>query len=385
MAISASQPFALTQGILFTGEAFVEGHSLLLNKGHVLDLVAGDKVPDSFISIPCPGSILAPGFIDCQVNGGGNVLFNATPDSDSVLAIAAAHRKTGTTRLLPTIITDAPDVTHAAIAAMHEARKRDASVLGIHIEGPHISVEQKGTHALAYIRALTESDLPFYKPVMDECVLVTLAPENASFELIQALAVQGTLVALGHTAAAPEALRQALAAGATGFTHLYSAMGPIASRAPGPAGTALDDQTSWCGMIGDGQHVAPELMRIAMRAKPENKLYFVSDAMAAAGADKPEPFLLNGDMIYPMDGACRHADGRLAGALMTLGEIVSYAIRDLKLAPERALRMASTIPAAFLGVDRTLGKLLPGYKADIVALDHFFRAQKVWRDGKQVV
>ncbi len=374
--------FALTGAILFTGEAFIEGKALLVENGLIADIVPEGRAPSSFDSFACEGGILAPGFIDCQVNGGGNVLFNNERTKEGVLAIAAAHRKTGTTRLLPTVITDTPEVTRGAIAAMRSARKEDSSILGIHIEGPHISREKKGIHREIFIRPLGEEDIKAAAPEKDETILVTLAPENAAPEQIKKLAAQGTIVSLGHTAASPDMVRAALAAGATGFTHLFNAMGPMSAREPGPAGVALDDRESWCSLVADGRHVAPEMIRLAHRAKSEDKLFFVSDALAPAGAEKPEAFLLNGETIYPKNGVCQNAQGCLAGAMMTLGEMVSHAVREMKMEPERVLRMASTIPAAFLKLDMSLGKLLPSYRADIVLLDHFFKAKKVWRDGK---
>ncbi len=376
-------PFALTDAILFTGDVFVEGHALLVDEGHVLDIIPNAKIPPHVSVHSCAGRILAPGFIDCQVNGGGNVLLNNDPTPDSILAIAAAHRKTGTTALLPTIITDAPDVTRKAIEAVRQARAENPAILGIHIEGPHISEENKGIHDGNHIRPLGLSDEILYKPEEDEIVLVTLAPEQATPEQIERLWRGGAIISLGHTAARPEEIRAALAAGATGFTHLYNGMGPIRSREPGPAGVALDDPESWCSLIADGHHVAPELIRLALKAKPENKLFFVSDAMAPAGAEKPEPFFLNGEKISPDGDVCRNAESRIAGAMMTLGEMVSHAIRELKMDPRRALRMASAFPAAFLGLEKKIGFLLPSYRADIVALDHFFKAQEVWQRGRR--
>lgn len=382
MASLTPPSFALTDGILFTGNVFVEGHALIVDNGHVLDIVPNAKVPANVPAQSCKGQILAPGFIDCQVNGGGNVLLNNSQTSDSVLAIAAAHRRKGTTRLLPTVITDKPTVTRAAIEAVREAQTKDASVLGIHIEGPHISEEGKGVHRSSYIRPIDEEDLAAYKAKGDEIILITVAPEQVPPEQIRRLVEQGVIVSIGHTMADVETLRAALTAGARGFTHLYNAMGPMRSREPGPAGVALDDQESWCGLIADGHHVAPEMIRLALRAKPEDKIFFVSDAMAPAGAEKPEPFMLCGEKIFPDDTVCRNSESRIAGAMMTLGDMVPYAIRELKFDPRVALRMASATPAAFLGLEKRFGYLLPKFEADIVAMDMSFRPQKVWRAGE---
>jgi len=369
MASPSSPSFALTDGILFTGDVFVEDHALLVDEGHVLDIVPNDKVPANLEAISCKGRILAPGFIDCQVNGGGGVMVNESPSCDSVLQIAAAHAKTGTTRLLPTIMSSAVETLHAGLQAIREAEKKSPAILGAHLEGPHINAGSKGAHDEAFIRPLLEEDIAFYKPEEGETLLVTLAPEQVSPEQVERLAAQGVVVALGHTAAEPDALRACLSAGARGFTHLYDAMGPMSARRPGPAGVALDDPASWCSIIMDGRHVVPEMLRLALRAKPENKLFLVSDAVAQAGVDGPVPPEL---LAQP-----------LSGAVITLGEIVTRCIHELKLDPHLVLRMAAAIPAAFLGIDNRLGYLLPKYEADIVALDLNFKPQEAWCAGRK--
>jgi len=375
--------FALTDSILFTGETFVEGQALLVKEDKILDIVSNSKIPPNFRLHPLPHSIIAPAYIDCQVNGGDNVLFNAQPTEKTALKIAAAHRKKGTTSLLPTVITDAPEVTRSAITAIRSAKKQDSSILGIHIEGPHISKLNKGVHDEKYIRELNTDDLDLYRPETKEIILLTLAPETVPPEQIRQITEQGVIVFLGHTAATPEQIRQSLKAEARGFTHLFNGMGPIASRAIGPAGTALDEEQSWASIIADNHHVAPELIRLAVKVK-EN-LFFVSDAMAPAGTDVPAPFNLGERTITPQEDICVDENGTIAGAILTLGEIVPIAIRDIGLDPQRALQMASNLPAQFLGLDDQLGKLLPNFKADIVALDHSFNVQKVWKNGKEVV
>ncbi len=374
--------FALTDSILFTGETFVEGQALLVKGGIILDIVSHDKIPADFEKKPLPHAIVAPAYIDCQVNGGGNILFNAEPTAQAALKIAAAHRKKGTTSLLPTVITDAPKVTRDAITNMRDAKKQDSSILGIHVEGPHISALNKGVHDEKYIRALNTDDLDLYRPETNEILLLTLAPETVPPKQIKKLTEQGVIVSLGHTAATPEQIRQSLKAGAKGFTHLYNGMGPVAARTIGPAGTALDEEQSWAGIIADNHHVAPELVRLAVKVK--EKLFFVSDAMAPAGADVPAPFKLGEQAVTPQENICVDENGTIAGALLTLGEIVPLAIRDIGLDPARTLQMASHLPAQFLGLDQHLGKLLPNFNADIVALDHSFNVQKVWKSGKEI-
>ncbi|HAX90750.1 MAG TPA: N-acetylglucosamine-6-phosphate deacetylase [Rhodospirillaceae bacterium] len=381
-SLPQSLPMALTDAIIFTGEVFVENQALLVKDGKIVDLIHNDKVPDDFKITTCANHILAPGFIDCQVNGGGNVLLNATPTVKGVLAIAAAHRKSGTTRLLPTCITDTPEVMAAATAATRQARKSDPSILGIHLEGPHISEEYSGAHNVALVRPLSETDFQTHRAESGECFIVTLAPEQVTPEQIARLVKQGVIVSLGHTQATTEQTRAALAAGAKGFTHLFTRMPPVKGRSSTVVGVALDDAQSWCGMIADGHHVTPELMRIAVRAKAKDKLFLVSDSAAPAGADNPQPFDWCGQKVFPQKDYCVNEQGVVSGAMLTLGECVPRCIRDVRLDPEKVLRMASTIPAEFLGLGDRLGKLLPTYAADIVMLDHSFKTQKVWKDGE---
>ena len=372
---------ALTGAIIFTGETFVENHALLVQGDTILDLCPASRIPDGFQPIVVDHGILTAGYVDCQVNGGGNVLLNNTPTAEGVLRIAAAHRKTGTTSLLPTCITDTPDKIKAAMNAVAAARRADPSILGFHLEGPYINEAYQGTHNAAFVRPLTQADLALYHPVEDGVFLLTLAPEKASPAQIKQLVAQGVIVSMGHSNASSEEIYAALEAGASAATHLFNRMPPITSRQPSLSGIALDRADCWAGIIADNAHLAPELVRLAVRAKQGDRLFMVSDTAAPAGADEPQPFDWNGIKVFPRDKVCVNENGALAGALLTLGQCVPVAIRDIRLDPAQVLRMASTIPAAFLGQGKSLGKLLPTYKADILALDHSFKTTRVWKSG----
>ena len=341
---------ALCDATILTGEAAVEGHALLLLDGQILDI--NRRVPADAQRVSCADLLLAPGLIDVQVNGGGNVLFNNMPTTDAALAIAAAHRATGTTGLLPTVITDTPEITQRAIAAIRAARRSDPGILGIHIEGPHLALERRGVHSAAHVRAAAEADLALYHREGGEVMLLTVAPENISPAQIAQLRQRGILISIGHTAATPADLRAALAAGVTGFTHLFNGMGGLAARDPGPAGIALDDRDSWCGLIADGHHVAAEMLRLAIRAKPPGKIMLVSDAMPPAGAAIPQSFQLYGETVTVKDGQCHDAEGRFAGSASTLADCVRHCVHHVGIDIEEALRMASTYPATFLGLGR---------------------------------
>lgn len=371
---------AFCDATVMTGDSVVENHALLVRGTTITDLVPNRQIPDDARRVDCSGQIVAPGLIDAQVNGGGNVLLNNTPTVDSCYAIARAHRAHGTTGMLLTCISDTPAATRAAIQAVHDARKEDPSILGIHLEGPHLSTERRGVHNLSVLRHIDPADLQLYRDDGNGVTLITVAPENVTPAQIAELA-KHAVISLGHTAASPEQIRAALAAGATGFTHLYNAMSGMSARAPGVIGTALDDANSWCSMIADDHHVVPEMIRLALRSKPLGKVFLVSDAMAPAGAENPEPFALYGETITVANGCCLSPEGKLAGSAITLLDAVRYCVKKVGVEVDEALRMASTYPAAFLKVGHRLGRLLPGYAADIITLSPELELQDVWPAG----
>jgi N-acetylglucosamine-6-phosphate deacetylase len=367
---------ALCDATLFTGEAFVEGHALLIKDGKVLDIVARSKVSNDAAITSYKDKILTPGFIDAQVNGGGNVMLNNEPTEAACLAIVKVHRRYGTTRLLPTVISDSFDVTQKAVAAVRAARKKDQGILGIHIEGPHLGEQRRGVHKAEHLRGITDEDFKLYHRDGNEIMMMTVAPESVSPEQIKKLRAQGVIVSIGHTQASAEQTRAALAAGATGFTHLYNGMNKSVEPESGPAAVALSDRNSWCSIIADGYHVSPEMIQLALRAKPE-KVFLVSDAMPPSGTDNPQPFSLYGEIIHSDDGRCVNNEGKLAGAILTIAQAVKNCIDKFGIEPAEALRMGSLYPARFLGLDAKLGKLLPGYEADVVAMDHEFKISTV--------
>ena len=361
---------ALFDATIMTGEAAVEGHALLVRDGMVVDIVANRAIPAHAHKQNFLDKILAPGLIDAQVNGGGGVLLNNIPTAKACLEIAAAHRKFGTTHILPTCITDTPDIARQAIQAVREARKKDASILGIHLEGPHLSPDAKGVHGDPHIRPMIDDDMNLYRPEAGEIMLITIAPESVTPQQIKILRAQGCIVSIGHTKAAPDQILAALESGASGFTHLYNAMGGMPARSPGVAGTALDDRDSWCSLIADGHHVSDAMIRLTLRAKPTGKVFLVSDAMPPSASDTPQSFQLYGETIRVDNNRCVNAAGKLAGSAITLIDAVQYCVKHVGVELDEALRMASTYPAAFLGCGKTHGKLLPGYKADVIMLDH---------------
>jgi N-acetylglucosamine-6-phosphate deacetylase len=373
---------ALVNARVLGDAGFIEGAAVLIDAAHIVDIVtpSDPRIHTAHI-VDLDGCTLAPGFIDCQVNGGGGVLLNDMPTLDGIRRIAQAHRKFGTTGLLPTLISDDAATMHAAMAATRAAiRQRVPGVLGIHLDGPFLAPQRKGIHDAAKFRTPTAADLDSITATDAGRVLVTLAPEQVAPETIHALAERGVIVAAGHTAATYAQTRCALVAGVRGFTHLYNAMSPLQSREPGVVGAALEDRASWCGIIVDGHHVHPAALRIALAAKPRGKIFLVTDAMPPVGSDDAQ-FTLNGEVITCRDGKCTNSDGVLAGSALDMASAVRNAIAMLGVAADEALRMASAYPAAFLGLENTHGRIAPGHAADLVALDDDFNVRQTWIGG----
>lgn len=372
---------ALIHAPIFTGETWQYDSALLIDGTQIQSVVPEQAVPSDYRVISLPGQRLVPGLIDTQVNGGGGVLFNDAPTVDTLRTLGAAHRRFGTTGFLPTLISDELTVVDQAISAVRQAIVEGVpGVLGIHIEGPFLNPARKGVHDERKFRRLTPEAVTRLSALDQGVTLITLAPERTTPELIRELTRRGVRVAAGHTAADYEQTRTALAAGVTSFTHLFNAMTPLNSREPGVVGAALEDPHSWCGLIVDGHHVHWATLKIALAAKTRGKMVLVTDAMPTVGADQKQ-FLLNGEIIRADGGRCATADGTLAGSDLDMLSAVRNTIEQLDAPLEEALRMASLYPAQMLGLDGELGRLAPGYRASVLALDESLNRHTSWVDG----
>jgi len=340
---------------------------------------AGERGAEPRIDLA--GRYLLPGFIDTQVNGGGGVLFNDSPTVEAIKVIGAAHRRFGTTGFLPTLISDDLDTVAQAIGAVDAAIAAGLpGVLGIHIEGPFLSERRKGVHDASKFRTLDEAAFKLLTSARRGRTLVTLAPETTTPDMISRLAAAGVTVAAGHTNATYDRLVEARAAGLTGFTHLFNAMSPLTSREPGAVGAALSDQDSWCGVIVDGRHIHPAVLRIAFRAKRHDRFMLVTDAMPSVGTvDKS--FTLQGRAIHVVDGVCVDEEGTLAGSDLDMMGAVRNAVRIAGLDLETAVGMASASPAAFLGLQADHGAIAPGRRASLVVADEGLNVVETWIDG----
>ncbi len=358
---------AVVASTVFDGEECRRDCAVVIEGSKILGLLPPGELPAAIPATILPeGAWLAPGFIDCQVNGGGDVLFNDEPTVDGIAAIAAAHRRFGTTSLLPALITDTQDKMRAALDAADKAAAINPSIAGIHIEGPFISPEKPGVHDPAFIRLPTPRDLELLTALRRGVTLVTLAPERVPAGFIAALAKAGARVSLGHSMADYRQTKAALAEGLTGFTHLFNAMRQLSSREPGPIAAALETPGAWFGMIADGAHVDPAMLRLALRGAAHPML--VTDAMPPVGGSKAA-FTLYGQEIAVREGRCSRADGTLAGSALDMATAVRNCVELLQVPLTRALQLASVEPARFLGLGGSLGRLAPGYRADMAAFD----------------
>ena len=363
---------------LFDGEAFIADAALVVEAGRIAAIVPHAERPRGGRQIDLGGGILAPGLIDWQVNGGGGVLFNETPTAAGIAAIAAAHRRDGTTALLPTVITAAP----AGLAAALEAARQTApGCLGIHVEGPFIDPRRAGAHPPAYVRAMTSVDAAQLVAARAGAMVVTLAPRAAAPELIALLAGSGIVVSLGHAEASAEEAQECFAAGASAVTHLYNAMSQLSGRAPGLVGATLAAPGIICGLIADGHHVHAAAVRAALAAKGPRGIALVSDAMPPA-AGGPDSFVLQGRRVTRTDTRLALEDGTLAGAAITLMDAVRWLVRELGLDLAAALQMATLTPARLLRLEREIGSLRPGGRADLVHLGAELDVKRTWLAGE---
>lgn len=345
--MTAEPDLWLLPDMLFDGQTLQKGKALGVVNGHSTTLIDATDLPTG-AAIRRLSETLCPGFLDLQVNGGGDALLNNDQSPVALARMAAAHRRFGTVRILPTVITDAPEVLARAVNAVIAAKDMPA-LLGLHIEGPHLSLPRRGTHAIEWIRRFESATLSHIRRLRAEGIFVkiTVAPESVSPTDVRAITETGAVVSIGHSDATADETRALLDAGATCFTHLFNAMSPMLNRAPGVTGACINS-TAFAGIICDGIHVADEMVGLAIRARPQSgRMFLVSDAMSTVGGS--DHFRLYGQDVWLRDGRLVNAEGSLAGAHVTMGQGVERLISVIKVAPEIALGMATTTPAQLIG------------------------------------
>ena len=373
---------ALTNARIAARNGISDRPAVLIEDGWIADLVDGDDPRLKHVQCrDLGGSLLLPGLIDTQVNGGGGVLFNDEPTVETIRRMGAAHRKFGTTGFLPTLISDDLSVMERAIGAVATAvREGVPGVLGIHLEGPFLSPARKGVHNEEKFRRIDARALALLTSLKGAKTLVTLAPEMTTPETISKLTQAGVIVAAGHTNATYDDILEAYRHGLTGFTHLFNAMSPLTAREPGVVGAALSNPDSYCGIIVDARHVHPETLKLALRCKPHDRFMLVTDGLANVGTNDDSFKLLNAT-IQIKNGVYVDENGTLAGSALDMRQAVRNAMTYLGVNLDEALIMASAAPARFLGLGHEVGAIAKGFRANFVVADDDLNIRETWIDG----
>lgn len=378
--------FACINGrVLLPDGSIAEDHGVIVRNGTISTIGASADCAAGLPTVDLRGNLLAPGFIDVQVNGGGGALFNDRPSVESLRTIGAAHAMFGTTAFLPTLISDDLDVIEQAYAAVNQAiAEQVPGVIGIHVEGPFLNVERKGIHPAGKIRELDDAGFRAVLANKPELTLMTLAPECVHPETIKALTHAGILIFAGHSDASYTEMQAAFDAGLVGATHLFNAMSQLRGREPGVVGAALNNPDCWCCIIVDGVHVHPITLRLALQARGSlDRFILVTDAMPTVGQDKKR-FNLNGQTITVEGGVCQNADGTLAGSDLSMAAAVGNCSALLGLTGPQSITLASGNPARLLGLDGRTGSLAPGLDADMIEISSEGVVERTWIRGRLV-
>ncbi|WP_031524883.1 N-acetylglucosamine-6-phosphate deacetylase [Siccibacter colletis] len=379
--------YALIHGRIYTGHDVLDDHAIVIAHGLIERICPLADLPAGIEQRDLGGAIIAPGFIDVQLNGCGGVQFNDTADAVSVETLEImqkANEKSGCTSYLPTLITTSDDLMKQGVEVMRDyLSNHPHQALGLHLEGPWLNIVKKGTHNPVYVRQPDAALVDYLCQNADVITKITLAPEMVAPEVISKLSAAGIVVSAGHSNATLAEAKAGFRAGIRFATHLYNAMPYISGREPGLVGAIFDEPDLYCGIIVDGLHVDFANVRNAKRIKGD-KLCLVTDATAPAGADIEE-FIFAGKTIYYRNGLCVDENGTLSGSALTMIEGVRNLVQHVNIALDEALRMASLYPARAMGVDHKLGTIEPGKVANLTAFTHDFKIIKTIVNGNEVV
>ncbi|HIF9411176.1 TPA: N-acetylglucosamine-6-phosphate deacetylase [Photobacterium damselae] len=374
--------YAITNVNVFDGVEIHHNQIIIIENDTITKVISNDKTMDMQlpnVQIDGKGYLATAGFIDLQLNGCGGVLLNTDPSLKTLDIMNKTNLKTGTTQFLPTFITSDQQAMENIVSIVGELDQPEThGVLGLHLEGPFISIEKKGAHRQEFIRELDLPTAHFFAQNADKIRVLTVAPENTSQEAIDIVRNAGITVSLGHTNATYAQVCEKN--GLEMATHLYNAMTPLGSREPGVVGYIFDKKPH-AGIIVDGIHADYSSVRIAHQLMGE-KLFMVTDAVTPAGTDMTE-YDMAGVKAYVTNGKCHYEDGTIAGAAITMIEGVRNLIQHVGLSREEALRMASLYPAKAIKIDDSYGKITEGYKANIVLLNDNNQVEHIFQMGRQ--
>jgi len=378
--------YALTQGRIYTGHEVLDQHAVIIANGLIDRVCPLSELPDGIETHDVGGAIIAPGFIDLQLNGCGGVQFNddlAAISVETLRIMQKANEKSGCTSFLPTLITSSDELMKRAVEVMRAWLAQNSNqALGLHLEGPWLNPVKKGTHCQDLIRTPEKELVDFLCENADVITKITLAPEQVSSDVIRQLRAAGIIISAGHSYATYDEARRGISAGISFATHLYNAMPTTSGREPGLIGALFDSPDVWCGVIADGLHVHFANIRNAKRIKGD-KLVLVTDATAPAGADIDQ-FVFAGKTIYYRNGLCVDENGTLSGSALTMIEAVKNSVEHINIALDEALRMATLYPARAMGVDAQLGSIEAGKVANLTVFTRDYKITRTIVNGDEV-
>jgi N-acetylglucosamine-6-phosphate deacetylase len=357
---------------IFTGDNWLENHVVLSENGKITDIVSPKAIPSHAILHDLNGADLVPAFIDLQIYGGNGRYFPSLPDVASIAATYEYCKAGGAAYFMITIPTHSPEIILKSIAAVKEYWEQGGKgCLGLHLEGPFISPEKNGAHILKYIKVPDSEDIDWILSHGAGIVkMMTVAPERVAPELITRLQQAGILISAGHSNGTYQQLYQSFENGITTCTHLFNAMSQLQSRAPGMVGAIYDHPHVHASVVADGIHVDFNTIRISKKIMG-NRLFLITDAVA--GSDSAE----YGFHWNQASNRFEDANGTLSGSALTMLEAVRNCIAQVGIAPEEALRMAAAYPATVAGLSSELGRIAPGFRTAMLALDESWAFQQL--------
>lgn len=360
-------------GRIFNGEMMIDGDGVYLKDGRISKILQKDEI-EKYVNenaqmIDAQGHLIMPGMIDLQLNGCGGVLFN---DEQSIRVLNTMNQTNvqyGCTGFLPTLITSNDDKIEGALACVQDAMNKGvAGVLGIHLEGPMISMIKKGIHQPQFIHILSQIMLEKVCGYRDIIKMMTIAPECVEASTLEILKNANIPLSIGHSYATYEECEMK-GQYFTHATHLWNAMRAPEGREPGVVGYVLDHNQLFTGIIADGIHVHRAHIHLATKMLPET-LYVTTDAVTPAGREDITSFVFEGKTIYVQnDKSCRNQDGQFGGANITMVESVQYLVDQVGVSLEQALKMATSIPARAISIEKQRGYIEENYFADVIILD----------------
>lgn len=364
--------YALTNGVIYTGSEVLYQHAVIVKNDKIDAIVLEKDLPAHLAKIDLHGANLSAGFIDLQLNGCGGVMFNAEPTVRTLKIMQETNRKAGCTSYLPTFITDTDDGIKKAVQTMRDyLAKHKNQALGLHLEGPYISVAKKGTHRPDYIREASDEMIDFFCKNADVITKITIAAENSTMDNLPKFTQVGIVVSVGHSNATFEQTKQRIQQGVSFATHLYNAMSPVSSGRDGGVVGAVLDSDIYTGIIVDGFHVEWSNIRIAKKVKGE-KLIIVTDAVAPAGTEMDHFFFVGKKILY-RDGKCLDEFGALSGSAITMIESIRNVVQHCNISLEEAIRMVTLYPARAINIEDKLGSIEVGKIANLTAFNHQFK------------